>query len=72
MSVYQSGVLKPPGGTRPDLGLCGVTAVGSATMTPGQPMSSPVRGLTAKKNDSKVSFPAGDFKDAQTASFFSQ
>jgi len=55
--VYQRGVLNPPGGTRPFLGLGGVTTVGSGTMTPGQPINSPVRGLTGKLHFSKVNFP---------------
>ena len=45
----------PPGGTRP-FGLCGetvfATAAGAAgsseTITPGQPINSPVNGLTGK------------------------
>ena len=55
MVLYQSGVVNPPGGTLP-FGRCGVAADGltegaggsSDTMTPGQPINSPVRGFTEK------------------------
>jgi hypothetical protein len=51
---YQRGVVKPPGGTLP-LGLCGVTVTGSSeTITPGQPISSPVNGLTEKTSSEKT------------------